>query len=323
MDENGGKSRKPFELEESPLPRSGKGNRRKTPTQLNKRITIIMLVTLFGIMAVLVFTQLGGKKPQDQEPLVAESQPEVQKQVTPEPPASQAPEATESDGPQPSSGARTPARKSSAVEPPTGSQVTFPKKPAPDGQVQKPESVAEPSRLPGPEQVKKPAVTPKEGPRETTTVTRPGETSAQEAKKPEPAESESTVTPSRPAPQQTAKQTPAKKPATPAGPKNQLKNIKIKVEHAAVVMDILAERPIEHYKFFSLPNPQRMVVDLLGPFKEHAPTMQAPQNNYVSGLRIGDHPDKLRIVADIKTTDRLKMQVERVNEKQVRLTITR
>jgi len=340
MDDTGKDNRQPFELEETPPPKRGGKNRRKSTARLSRRATIIMLLALFAAMAALVFSQLGGDKPAE-GPLV-------------QLPERQTPSAAEGTGPASMQGAMPDAGQEAAgQQDAAGGEVTMPKQPEVPGQVQEPQDVGQPATVPGPQQVDEPAVQRQEGPRPISQEPQEqapasgapdGAADAEPAEKPEPTGQTEPAEPARQAPSaqeaaptrqaepteqakpsRTEPQQPPRKPATQkaAGPRNQLKNIRIRVEHTAVIMDIIADRPIEHYKFFGLENPQRKVVDLLGAFKPHAPTMQVPENNYVSGLRIGDHPDKLRIVADIKAEDRLKMQVERVSEKQIRLTVTR
>jgi hypothetical protein len=118
---------------------------------------------------------------------------------------------------------------------------------------------------------------------------------------------------------------PVKKPApaTETADKNQLRNIKFRfiAEGRGVRLEVSTTKPLEHFKYFSLANPSRVVLDLLGSFKEHAPTMNVPSNQLITGVRIGKHDEKLRIVADIKGKPPKKVDVERVSETELTVII--
>lgn len=118
---------------------------------------------------------------------------------------------------------------------------------------------------------------------------------------------------------------PAKKPApvAEAADKNQLRNIKFRfiAEGKGVRLEISTTKPLKHFKHFSLANPSRVVLDLLGSFKEHAPTMNVPSNQLITSVRIGKHDDKLRIVADIKGKPPKRVDVERVSETELAVII--
>lgn len=118
---------------------------------------------------------------------------------------------------------------------------------------------------------------------------------------------------------------PVKKPApvADAADKNQLRNIKFRfiAEGKGVRLEVSTTKPLEHFKYFSLANPSRVVLDLLGSFKEHAPTMNVPSNQLVTSIRIGKHDEKLRIVADIKGKPPKKVDVERVSETELAVII--
>ncbi len=112
-------------------------------------------------------------------------------------------------------------------------------------------------------------------------------------------------------------------PATDTADKNQLRNIKFRfiAEGKGVRLEISTAKPLKHFKHFSLANPSRVVLDLLGSFKEHAPTMNVPSNQLITSVRIGKHDDKLRIVADIKGKPPKRVDVERVSETELAVII--
>lgn len=336
MDNQDKETRQAFELEETPPPKKSKGKR--GASSLNKRTSYIMLLVLFAAMALIVVSQLGG----DKEPPVGAPVVDTKDQER-TPAQGEAESAPAVQGKMPGKAEGLPS--GAGTEPSTGSDAgPVAEQPGTAGMAgqtvpqerEEPRSVgamqggataaSEQVTQKEPEQPK-PAPLPAQAPQaqpsqasQAEPVAKPAASAPKVPKAPvvpaAPSAAESEKAPVR-------KTSPPVAESKPAGPKNQLQNIKIKVEHAAVILDIITVRPIGHYKFFSLPKPQRMVVDLLGAFKPHAPEMKVPQNNYVGGLRIGDHSDKLRIVADIKAKDPLKMNVERISDKQVRLTITR
>ncbi len=282
----------------------GRGKRPAKPG-MNKKITYPVIGVLFLAMVFIVVFQFFGRpdKSSEQEPLA----PAV---ASPE----QAPESSQPAMPE--------GEQSEA-------QGQIPEEPA-QGQAEEssPGTVAQP-------------VTPEEGQAASTPDPTPAPLVAETpAPKPEPAQEQPQEW-SQPAPQEQA--APEAKPAAPpkvaekpavpakkassaskkAVDRNQLRNIKFKFTDTGkgVRLEISTANPVEHFKYFRLTDPPRMVVDLLGPFKEHAPQMNVPSNALVSSIRIGNHEDKLRIVADFKGKEPKSLDVTRFSDSEVRVII--
>ena len=334
-------SRQPFELEETPPPRRLRDRARPSMT-LNKRLSMVMLGVLFMAMIFLAFSQWGGNRDKDvtqQEPgrelagdlpagpAVQGKVPEPETSVAvpdQEPPLRQGP--VKSDAATPPSQeqgvdvlaqAREASRQASQETQPVGrtdADVTSAPQMQPEEEEQPGEQASPPQPQEQAQAVAKPEAKPL--PQAVPLEKKPVVQAAPKEHRPE------TQTPARAKQaQRTTERTTPK--ALPKGAVNQLHNIKFTVEHSSVVMHVITTGAISKYTSFSLKQPQRMVLDLFGSFKVHAGNMKVPDNNYVGGVRIGNHPDKLRIVADIKEKMPLKMSVERVSEKEITLTITR
>ncbi|MFH1488240.1 MAG: AMIN domain-containing protein [Pseudomonadota bacterium] len=64
-------------------------------------------------------------------------------------------------------------------------------------------------------------------------------------------------------------------------------------------VDISAAGPVRHYRKFFLDNPPRLVVDLPGNWETPEKTPIRVSSDLIRKIRIGRHPDKLRIVIDL------------------------
>lgn len=346
MDRQDKDSRQLFELDETP-PASNRNQRRSKPMAPNKRLSVMIVGVLFMAMLFLALSQFGGKKDEPVQPVTDAQGPETVQPapqtlvMTPEQPsvqgsvqgAPQMPSALPSGGAAPDVTAALPQGGAQEAQTPGwGGAAPASGGPATEGLAPSvPGTPAEQTALHGgaggalqpqtggesagvtPEPATQPFVPVTEA-EPTPAAPQAALQPAPAAPKPAPAvqQPKAAPAPSRPA---AAKQS--------AGPKNQLKNIKVQVDHDAVRLVISTQNPLQQFKHFSLTEPQRMVVDLVGDFKPHAKSMNVPPNNYVSALRIGDHPDKLRIVADIKAGAALKMQVQRNSPEEIVVIITR
>jgi type IV pilus assembly protein PilQ len=66
-------------------------------------------------------------------------------------------------------------------------------------------------------------------------------------------------------------------------------------------MEIEADGPIDNVDSFLLSNPDRVVVDLFGAKSGMSHAKQSFADGVVSQARIGEHPDKVRVVLDLRT----------------------
>jgi type IV pilus assembly protein PilQ len=66
-------------------------------------------------------------------------------------------------------------------------------------------------------------------------------------------------------------------------------------------IEIQADGPIDNVDSFLLTNPDRVVVDLFGAKSGMAKAKQSFAEGVVSQARIGEHPDKVRVVLDLRT----------------------
>ncbi|MFP4039159.1 MAG: AMIN domain-containing protein [Desulfosudaceae bacterium] len=80
-----------------------------------------------------------------------------------------------------------------------------------------------------------------------------------------------------------------------------LRDIDVRASDENVRMRILSDHPTAEYTFFSLSDPARLVIDLMGswnkpPFREKKMAIGS-----IRKIRLGEHKDKLRIVVDLST----------------------
>ena len=80
------------------------------------------------------------------------------------------------------------------------------------------------------------------------------------------------------------------------------KMIKIEthVSQETLALDILSDGNIQDYNHFFLKSPPRLVIDLIGKWEKPEQTGIAVESDLVKKIRIWPHPDKLRIVSDLK-----------------------
>lgn len=63
---------------------------------------------------------------------------------------------------------------------------------------------------------------------------------------------------------------------------------------------LLADSPILKYKYFFIGDPPRFVIDIIGKWKNQGYSDLKVEHDKVKGIRVGEHPDKLRVVIDLK-----------------------
>ncbi|WP_207680863.1 AMIN domain-containing protein [Desulfonema magnum] len=63
---------------------------------------------------------------------------------------------------------------------------------------------------------------------------------------------------------------------------------------------ILADQPVQNYQASFLNRPLRFVVDLTGNWKNSGDAVLNMKDDMIRSIRVGEHPDKLRVVMDLK-----------------------
>lgn len=79
-----------------------------------------------------------------------------------------------------------------------------------------------------------------------------------------------------------------------------LKGIRLKAWGGYFKMTVNADGPIRKYKAFPLNNPSRLVINISGKWKSNEKQVKEVKSDLVSRIRIGEHPDYLTIVLDLK-----------------------
>jgi type IV pilus assembly protein PilQ len=104
----------------------------------------------------------------------------------------------------------------------------------------------------------------------------------------------------------------------PAGPAAQIKNIVA----SATGIEIQASGPIDNVDSFELKNPDRVVVDLFGAKSGMARAKQTFAEGVVSQARVGEHPDKVRVVLDLRGPSGKPMVIPTANGVRVEIAST-
>jgi len=87
-------------------------------------------------------------------------------------------------------------------------------------------------------------------------------------------------------------------PASPAKRATVLNGVAVKSQGPGVVLDLQADGRIEDAKSFVLEAPLRLVVDLPGLTSQVTDSRVPVEHALVSGIRVGQHEDKVRVVVD-------------------------
>lgn len=106
--------------------------------------------------------------------------------------------------------------------------------------------------------------------------------------------------------------------AAPAAPASQIKNIVA----SANGVEIEASGPIDNVDSFELKNPDRVVIDLFGAKSSMARAKQTFAEGVVSQARVGEHPDKVRVVLDLRGPSGKPMVIPTANGVRVELAAT-
>ncbi len=79
-----------------------------------------------------------------------------------------------------------------------------------------------------------------------------------------------------------------------------LRDIQMRMEKGKLNVALMADRRVNIFNAFQLRNPDRLVVDLPGKWSYKGESRRVMNSESVENIRIGKHPDKLRVVFDLK-----------------------
>ncbi|MGE0082791.1 MAG: outer membrane beta-barrel domain-containing protein [Desulfococcaceae bacterium] len=79
-----------------------------------------------------------------------------------------------------------------------------------------------------------------------------------------------------------------------------LRDIQMCMERGQLHVALISDRTIRDFKAFQLREPRRLVVDLPGKWTSRGSKVRTIENDCIGAIRIGQHPDKLRVVFDLK-----------------------
>lgn len=106
-------------------------------------------------------------------------------------------------------------------------------------------------------------------------------------------------------PAKTVKSEPVKKPAAeqkkkevaPAG-YGVVKAVEMEQAKDGYVFWVYTDKAVEKTKYMNLSGPRRLVVDLMGKWKKHGPSIYRLEKGAIKHVRCGEHKDRLRLVID-------------------------
>lgn len=117
-----------------------------------------------------------------------------------------------------------------------------------------------------------------------------------EPAKAEPAKAE--PVPAAPAPK-AEKKAPAE--ARPAAATGLVRSVQVGVKDGIFVLRVVTDRPVGEVKALNFKNPRRLAVDLLGSWRRHGDAVVRAADGPVKSVRMGEHPDHLRLVLDFRS----------------------
>ncbi|MEZ4527167.1 MAG: AMIN domain-containing protein [Desulfobacterales bacterium] len=86
----------------------------------------------------------------------------------------------------------------------------------------------------------------------------------------------------------------------------ELKTVKTESEKDFFRIEIVTDGPVRDYAFFHLKSPPKLVVDLPGKWKHRGDALFKVRDSRVSRVRVGQHPDFIRVVLDLKIKSAVK-----------------
>lgn len=288
---------------------------------MNPKITYVLLGIIFVVMALIIVSQVVTREPAMEQEIVApasEAPPAEQQQAEKEPaPAQRQP--MQAKKPQaPEQEAVAPSMKT----PPGEKPAAVPVSPKPATTVAE-QNGSDAGNMTGRMPVKTPVA---ETPAPATPEPEPEPATA-------PAPAGQTEQAAKTGANETLVET-AKEMSSPAPGyepiqakdlkhENTLRLVSASAQDGGVVITFKADKPIGRYKYFTLTDPSRLVVDLIGEWEQKSPGVKVPANDLLSRVRFGRHDNKLRIVADLATTDYAEPVVKQEPDTQLVITLTK
>ena len=123
-----------------------------------------------------------------------------------------------------------------------------------------------------------------------------------QAAKPEPAKPEQAKAEPKPEPAKAEKKAeakPAAEKALPAG-MGQVRSVEISVKDGIFVLRVVTDRPVGDVQARLFKDPRRLAVDLMGSWRKHGEAVVRAAEGPVKTVRVGEHPDHLRLVLDFR-----------------------
>lgn len=114
------------------------------------------------------------------------------------------------------------------------------------------------------------------------------------AAKAEPAKTE----PAKPEPAKAEKKAPAEKPQAPGV--GQVKQVQMSVKDGIFVLRVITDKPVGDVQARFFKGPSRLAVDLVGAWRRHGDAVIRSADGPVKTVRVGEHPDRLRLVLDFR-----------------------
>ncbi len=108
-----------------------------------------------------------------------------------------------------------------------------------------------------------------------------------------------------------------KEEAPPVQTAKKVLNLLVDRKKDFITVNIIADGTLGDYNAFKLDSPSRLVLDIWGVDTGYSKKAISIQNPYVKKVRIGRHPDKLRIVFESTTPKLPSYQVNRINDKLI------
>ena len=92
-------------------------------------------------------------------------------------------------------------------------------------------------------------------------------------------------------------------------------NVLFEEKNDFITFNIIADGRLENYNSFKLDSPARLVLDIWGVGSRYPQKSIKMKNPFVKAVRIGQHPDKLRLVFDSSKPKLPPYQINRIDDK--------
>lgn len=92
---------------------------------------------------------------------------------------------------------------------------------------------------------------------------------------------------------------------------NDLHTLSCELTDKGLLLRVATVEPLGKVTHFFLKSPRRLVIDMYGDYGEFPTHDLVPENNLVKDLRTGRHPDRMRVVADMKGETPVTVSIEK------------